>query len=75
MSKNINIILTLLIFSNCLQKPPVIVEDPIQIDEVKLESKDKIKRGIIMLLKLMENLLKIVEVDYLVLIQLIILIG
>lgn len=43
MSKNINIILTLLIFSNCLQKPPVIVEDPIQIDEVKLESKDKIK--------------------------------
>ena len=42
MSKNINIILTLLIFSNCLQKPPVIVEDPIQIDEVKLESKDKI---------------------------------
>ncbi len=43
MSKNINIILSLLIFSNCLQKPPVIVEDPIQIDEVKLESKDKIK--------------------------------
>ena len=43
MSKNINIILTLLVFSNCLQKPPVIVEDPIQIDEVKLESKDKIK--------------------------------
>ena len=43
MSKNINIILFLLIFSNCLQKPPVIVEDPIQIDEVKLESKDKIK--------------------------------
>ena len=43
MSKNINIILTLLIFSNCLQKPPVIVEDAIQIDEVKLESKDKIK--------------------------------
>ena len=43
MSKNINIILTLLIFSNCLQKPPVIIEDPIQIDEVKLESKDKIK--------------------------------
>ena len=42
MSKNINIILTLLVFSNCLQKPPVIVEDPIQIDEVKLESKDKI---------------------------------
>ncbi len=42
MSKNINIILSLLIFSNCLQKPPVIVEDPIQIDEVKLESKDKI---------------------------------
>ena len=43
MSKNINIILSLLIFSNCLQKPPVIIEDPIQIDEVKLESKDKIK--------------------------------
>ena len=43
MSKNINIILSLLIFSNCLQKPPVIAEDPIQIDEVKLESKDKIK--------------------------------
>ena len=43
MSKNINIIFSLLIFSNCLQKPPVIVEDPIQIDEVKLESKDKIK--------------------------------
>ncbi len=43
MSKNINIILSVLIFSNCLQKPPVIVEDPIQIDEVKLESKDKIK--------------------------------
>ena len=43
MSKNINIILSLLIFSNCLQKPPVIVEDPIQVDEVKLESKDKIK--------------------------------
>ena len=43
MSKNINIILSLLIFSNCLQKPPVIVEDPVQIDEVKFESKDKIK--------------------------------
>ena len=43
MSKKINFIFSLLVFSNCVQRPAVIVEDPIGIEEVQFESNDKIK--------------------------------
>jgi tetratricopeptide (TPR) repeat protein len=43
MSKKINLIISLLIFSNCVQKPPIIVEDPIEIEEVRFESNEEIK--------------------------------
>ena len=43
MSKKINLIISLLIFSNCVQKPPIVVEDPIEIEEVRFESNEEIK--------------------------------
>ena len=43
MSKKINFIFSLLVFSNCVQRPAVIVEDPIGIEEVQSESNHKIK--------------------------------
>ena len=43
MSKKINLIISLLIFSNCVQKPPIIVEDLIEIEEVRFESNEEIK--------------------------------
>ena len=43
MSKNINFILSLLFFSNCVQRPAVIIEDPIEPEEVQFESNQEIK--------------------------------
>ena len=43
MSKKINLIISLLIFSNCAQKPPIVVEDPIEIDEVNFKSNEESK--------------------------------
>ena len=42
MTKKINFIISLLFFCNCVSKPPVIVEDPITIDEIHTESNDEI---------------------------------
>jgi len=42
MTKKINFILSLLFFCNCVSKPPVIVEDPITIDEIHTESNAEI---------------------------------
>ena len=43
MSKNINFILSLLFFSNCVQRPAVIIEDPIEQEQVQFESNKEIK--------------------------------
>ena len=43
MSKNIYFILSLLFFSNCVQRPAVIIEDPIEPEEVQFESNQEIK--------------------------------
>ena len=43
MSKNINFILSLLFFSNCVQRPAVIIEDPIEQEQVQFESNQEIK--------------------------------
>lgn len=43
MFKNIYFIISLLVFSSCVQKPPVIVEDPVDLKEILLESNDKIR--------------------------------
>ena len=43
MSKNINFILSLLFFSNCVQRPAVIIEDPIEQEEVQFKSNQEIK--------------------------------
>ena len=43
MSKNINFILSLLFFSNCVQRPALIIEDPIEQEEVQFESNQEIK--------------------------------
>ena len=43
MSKKINLIISLLIFSNCVQKPQIVVEDPIEIDEVHFKSNEEIR--------------------------------
>ena len=43
MYKNIYFIISLLVFSSCVQKPPVIVEDPVDLKEILLESNDKIR--------------------------------
>ena len=43
MSKNINFILSLLFFSNCVQRPAVIIEDPVEQEEVQFESNQEIK--------------------------------
>ena len=42
MTKKINFIISLLFFCNCVSKPPVIVEDPITIDEIHTESNAEI---------------------------------
>ena len=42
MTKKINFIISLLFICNCVSKPPVIVEDPITIDEIHTESNDEI---------------------------------
>ena len=43
MSKKINIIISLLIFSNCVQKPPIVVESPIEKEDAYFESNEEIK--------------------------------
>jgi len=43
MLKKLNLIISLLIFNNCVQKPPIFVEDPIEIEEVRFESNEEIK--------------------------------
>ena len=43
MFKNIYFIISLLVFTSCVQKPPVIVEDPVDLKEILLESNDKIR--------------------------------
>ena len=43
MFKKLNLIISLLIFNNCVQKPPIFVEDPIEIEEVRFESNEEIK--------------------------------
>ena len=42
MTKKINFIISLLFFCNCVSKPPVIIEDPITIDEIHTESNAEI---------------------------------
>ena len=43
MSKIIYFILSLLFFSNCVQRPAVIIEDPVEQEEVQFESNQEIK--------------------------------